>query len=125
LQLTGTTDPNGTVRLDEQATTRTGEQLTVADTQLACCDAFRSILHLSDTGIPLVLGRSERHATPGQRRALAARDGGCTFPGCDAPTQWCDAHHVTHWQHGGRTDLDELALLCRHPTASPTATDGT
>jgi hypothetical protein len=33
---------------------------------------------------------------------------------CDAPPQWCDAHHIHHWQHGGRTDLDNLTLLCRH-----------
>ena len=26
---------------------------------------------------------------------------------------WCDAHHVMGWEHGGPTDLDNLALLCR------------
>ncbi|HET9633086.1 MAG TPA: HNH endonuclease signature motif containing protein, partial [Terrabacter sp.] len=50
-----------------------------------------------------------------QRRALAQRDGGCSYPGCTIPPQWCDAHHVVHWLHGGATDLSNGALLCgRH-----------
>ena len=68
---------------------------------------------VSADGIPLDLGRGERRATRAQRRALARRDGGCTFPGCDAPVAWCDAHHVVHWDDGGSTDLANLALLCR------------
>lgn len=30
------------------------------------------------------------------------------------PPQWCDAHHIIYWRHGGRTDMKHLALLCRH-----------
>jgi hypothetical protein len=45
--------------------------------------------------------------------ALRIRDGGCVFPDCDVQPSWCDAHHVTHWDDGGRTDLDNLCLLCR------------
>lgn len=41
------------------------------------------------------------------------RDDGCVFPGCDRPADWCDAHHINFWAFGGRTDIDELALLCR------------
>jgi hypothetical protein len=59
-------------------------------------------------------GRSRRIATAAQRRALAARDRGCVFPGCDHPPDWCEAHHVIPWESGGRTDLDNLALLCDH-----------
>jgi hypothetical protein len=114
LHLSGTIGPNGTVRLDQRATTSTGEHLSTSDTQLATCDANTTIIRLDDHGLPLSVGRDERHTTTAQRRALAARDGGCTFPGCHAPTNWCDAHHITHWQHGGTTDLDNLALLCRH-----------
>jgi hypothetical protein len=53
-------------------------------------------------------------ATPPQRIALAARDKGCAFPGCDRPPGWTDVHHVIPWRTGGRTDLDNLILLCRH-----------
>jgi hypothetical protein len=36
------------------------------------------------------------------------------FPGCDAPSAWCDSHHVVHWADGGPTSADNLASLCRH-----------
>jgi hypothetical protein len=62
---------------------------------------------------PLEVGRATRVVTAAQRAALAVRDGGCVFPGCDRPTAWCDAHHLRHWLHGGPTDLANLALLCR------------
>jgi hypothetical protein len=45
------------------------------------------------------------------RRALAARDGGCRFPGC-ANHRFTDGHHVQHWVDGGPTDLENLLLLC-------------
>ncbi len=59
------------------------------------------------------MGRTIRTANRHQRRALALRDGGCIYPGCGAPVRWCDAHHFTHWQHGGTTDTANMALLCR------------
>ena len=64
--------------------------------------------------VTVEMGREVRYATRAQRRALAARDGGCVFPGCDMPVGWCDAHHIQPWEHGGTTDLANLALLCRH-----------
>ncbi|KQP57347.1 HNH endonuclease signature motif containing protein [Agreia sp. Leaf283] len=61
-------------------------------------------------------GKTKRLATRRQRRALAARDGGCVIPGCTAPPSRCQAHHVTPWVSEdyppGRTDIDNLALLC-------------
>jgi hypothetical protein len=62
---------------------------------------------------PLEVGRTSRVVTAAQRTALAIRDGGCVFPGCDRPLAWCEAHHLRHWLHGGPTDLENLALLCR------------
>ena len=42
-----------------------------------------------------------------------ARDGGCTFPGCDAPPSWCRIHHTVEWfaDHGD-TDVWMLAAVC-------------
>ena len=60
----------------------------------------------------LNMGRAVRLATPAQRRALRVRDGGCVFPGCDAPIGWTQAHHTIHWSKGGRSDLHSMALLC-------------
>ncbi|MFP5023382.1 HNH endonuclease signature motif containing protein [Pseudonocardia phyllosphaerae] len=76
------------------------------------CDARVVPIVLATTGEPLFAGREIRLANRAQRRALAHRDGGCAFPGCDAPPQWCIAHHVRHWIDDGPTDVDNLVLLC-------------
>ncbi len=47
-----------------------------------------------------------------QTFALIARDGGCSFPGCTVPPQWCERHHIIGWAFGGSTDIDNLTLLC-------------
>jgi hypothetical protein len=62
--------------------------------------------------VVLHLGRARRTATAGQRLALAARDGGCSFPACDRPPDWCESHHVTPWTDGGPTDVNNLTLVC-------------
>ncbi len=55
--------------------------------------------------------------TSAQLKALWLRDKHCTFPGCEAPAHWTDAHHLTHWLDGGPTNLNNAALLCgRHHT---------
>jgi hypothetical protein len=64
--------------------------------------------------LPLQVGRSQRTATAGQLKALAARDGGCIHPGCSRTPAYCDAHHVVHWADGGPTDVGNMVLLCRH-----------
>jgi len=72
------------------------------------CAVFREGLEILD------LGRTQRLPNRAQRRALMARDGGCRFPGC-VERRYVEAHHVVHWVDGGRTDLDNLLLLCwRH-----------
>ena len=65
-------------------------------------------------GAVLDLYRSRRIASPAQTLALIARDGGCSFPGCDTAPSWCERHHIIPWQIGGDTNLDNLTLLCRY-----------
>lgn len=77
------------------------------------CDTSFHAVMLDTLGVSLDAGRDHRHPTAAQRRALLARDGSCTFPGCDAHVGWLDAHHVRHWRNGGPTDLSNLVLLCR------------
>jgi hypothetical protein len=62
----------------------------------------------------LDLGRTARLFTSAQRRALAARDGGCIWPGCTMPPAWCEVAHLLAWQLGGETDLENGALMCPH-----------
>ena len=77
------------------------------------CDPDLYPVVIDSLGVPLDLGRTTRYATPAQRRALATRDGGCIFPGCEHTIGWCDIHHVQPWHHHGPTDLPLLAPLCR------------
>jgi hypothetical protein len=69
---------------------------------------------LNSAGAVLDVGRSRRIASHTQTLALIARDGGCSFPGCDRAGQWCERHHIREWVDGGATDLDNLTLLCRY-----------
>ncbi len=78
---------------------------------LACDAGYRPVI-VGDRGEILHLGRTERLFSSPQRRALAIRDGGCVWPGCDAPPGWCHAHHVVEWRRGGLTDIDNGVLLC-------------
>ncbi len=69
---------------------------------------------LTDThGNPLDVGRELRLYTARQRMTLAARDGGCLWPGCDRPPEYCEAHHIDPWEQGGTTDCARGVLLCR------------
>lgn len=63
-------------------------------------------------GEPLSVGRKTRSIPPAIGRALAARDGGCRFPGCTR-TRFTEGHHVKHWADGGETKLSNLVTLCR------------
>ncbi|AEQ05669.3 Hypothetical protein CpMEX30_0110 [Corynebacterium pseudotuberculosis] len=65
-------------------------------------------------GIPLQLGRSKRTASIYQRLALVAREAVCSHPNCEQSASNCDVHHLIAWFDGGRTDLENLTLLCRH-----------
>jgi hypothetical protein len=78
------------------------------------CDAGIVPIHFDTDGHVVNIGRQQRHFTHRQRQALAARDGGCLFPHCQRPPSWTEAHHITQWSQGGRSDLDNGILLCRH-----------
>ncbi|CAN5192840.1 hypothetical protein BH09ACT5_BH09ACT5_15900 [soil metagenome] len=82
--------------------------------RLACGGATQLVL-LDGVGQPLDLAREQRLYNQRQRRALAARDGGCMAPGCDRPPSWTEAHHIKHWwRDNGKTDVANGILLCRH-----------
>jgi hypothetical protein len=76
------------------------------------CDAQISRIITDGASQPLDVGRATRTIPPALRRAVIARDKGCTAPGCDRPPAWCDVHHIIHWIDGGPTALWNLRLLC-------------
>ncbi len=81
--------------------------------EMLACDCSIGRVVMRGSSMVLDLGRRTSTVSASQRRALAARDGGCVVPGCDAPAHWCDAHHADPWSRGGPTDLDQLELRCR------------
>jgi len=97
-------------------TTSHGGTVSVHEALTAAGEAHVVPVVIGEEGI-LAYGQSRRTATTCQRLALAARDGGCCFPGCDAPPGWTQVHHILNWAFGGGTDLLNLCLLCgfHHP----------
>lgn len=77
------------------------------------CESGTTSVQIDSCGNPLDVGREHRLFTPRQRIALAIRDGGCRWRGCDRPASYCEAHHIDMYSHGGRTDIDRGILLCR------------
>ena len=75
------------------------------------CDARLELVIEGPSGLPLGVGRARRTVPPWLMRLLEERDQGCRWPGCPH-RRWLHAHHLVHWADGGRTDLDNLALIC-------------
>ncbi len=79
------------------------------------CDAAIHRYITNGQSVTLDAGRATRTVNHHLYTALALRDQGCRFPGCDRPVTHCEAHHAIPWQHGGTTTQDNLVLLCwRH-----------
>lgn len=95
--------------------TPAGTAVSLPTVQRLLCGGTQTPILIASTGQPLDVGRSQRLFTPRQRVALAARDGGCRWPGCERPPSWCEAHHIDEWlRDDGRTDVEVGVLLCRH-----------
>lgn len=98
-----------------------GQPLSAGELRRLCCEAELIPAVLGGASEVLDVGRASRLVTPEIKTALIARDGGCVFPGCDAPPAHCDAHHWTPWWAGGNTSLTDLVLQCHshHPIVEP------
>ncbi|HET7415879.1 MAG TPA: DUF222 domain-containing protein [Arthrobacter sp.] len=64
-------------------------------------------------GSVLAYGRKHKKPPKDLKRLLRARDGRCRFPGCNRRPAGCDIDHTRAREHGGRTDHDNLAHLCK------------
>jgi hypothetical protein len=80
--------------------------------RLVCGGATEEIIFDKDLN-PIDVGRLLRLYSKKQKSALAVRDGGCMWPGCDRPPSWTEAHHVDHHHKGGKTTIENGILLCR------------
>jgi hypothetical protein len=66
----------------------------------------------ASVSLPLDIGAVTDTIPVHLRRAVAARDRGCRFPGCDQPAAACQPHHIVHRSEGGPTSLTNMTLLC-------------
>ncbi|MFL0713100.1 MAG: DUF222 domain-containing protein [Microcella pacifica] len=74
--------------------------------------SFTRLLTHPGTGAVLSVGR-DRYTVPADLKLwLRVRDGTCRFPGCGRGASTSDLDHTIDWQHGGRSDHDNLAHLC-------------
>ncbi len=117
LLLVDARDPAGDPHVDDRAAAAVAELAhtgAVCDTTAArlACAADVTPVAVDRHGNPLSLGRTRRDPSTAQMNALVARDRRCR--GCGAPASHCQAHHITWWEHGGPTDLDNLVLVCWH-----------
>ncbi len=87
--------------------------LSVETLRRIACDATIAIAVDDDVGHTMYEGRSRRQPTDAQRREVRRRDRRCRFPGC-ANATFTNTHHIRPWKPDGRTDIDNLALLCEH-----------
>jgi hypothetical protein len=96
---TATTGHGAVIPVKQAQTWLDGESRVIA----AVFDRARSIWGYSSI---------HRFFTESQRLAMAARDKGCSFPGCDAPVHQCQSHHIIDAANGGPTSVDNGCLLC-------------
>ena len=67
---------------------------------------------VASVSLPLDVGAVTETIPVHLRRAVAVRDRGCRFPGCDQPVASCQPHHIIPRAQGGPTCLTNLMLLC-------------
>lgn len=88
-----------------------GPWLSAAAFEWLSCDA--DVVSVYERGgLPIDVGRTQRRIPPKLRLAMWVRDQGCCYPGCGVPARATEGHHLRHWPRG-RTDLVNLAALCR------------
>lgn len=75
------------------------------------CDARVQVLTEGSNGEVLRVSPLTRVPPAWMVRQVRWRDRGCRFPGCGTRA-FAQAHHITWWGHGGRTELSNLVLLC-------------
>ena len=75
--------------------------------------SWMRVLTHPETGMVLSVGRDQYPPPASLRRLVKWRADRCMGPGCGMPASRCEVDHTIAWEHGGTTNLENLAPLCR------------
>ena len=89
-----------------------GEALPQTVLERLMCTAAVTGVVFDGEGQPIWVGRTHRHATEVQVKAIIARDRHCRGKDCTAGPERCEIHHIVPWEDGGLTDIDSMCLAC-------------
>ena len=89
-----------------------GEALPQTVLERLMCTAAVTGVVFDGAGEPIWVGRTHRHATEAQVKAIIARDRHCRGKSCTAGPERCEIHHIVPWEDGGLTDIDKMCLAC-------------
>ena len=95
-----------------EARTGAGDRIPLGEVTSRGLDGRVFFNLMGDTGRTVAVRTENRFANKHQTAIITARDRGCIFPGCDSPPGWCDVNHVVPHAAGGKTDINNLCLLC-------------
>lgn len=75
------------------------------------CDSTIELVLKDPDGQIKALGSRSRCVSEKLRRVVKTRDKSCRFPGCER-TKFAEIHHIVHVADGGKTTLENLAMIC-------------
>ncbi|MFG6503118.1 DUF222 domain-containing protein [Microbacterium sp. P05] len=90
---------------------------------VGAASGFDRVMTHPITGMVLAVDRYTPAAE--QDRFVDARDTHCRFPGCRMPAHRCDHDHTHDYAKGGKTEITNLACLCKRHHTLKGATDWT
>ncbi|MGO2482285.1 hypothetical protein [Glutamicibacter ardleyensis] len=91
-----------------------GVPLDPAELRQLLCEAKIIPVVFGGQGQVLDVGRAQCIFPEPIKKAAFARDRGCIVPGCNAPHEMLEYHHCNWWERGGKTCIENCAVLCRH-----------
>lgn len=99
----------------EPATLEDGSPLPHSQLARVLCECELTRVVVDAAGTVLDLGRTVRLYSGPHRRAVLARDRGCSWAGCGAQARWCEIHHIRWWDRDtGPSSIENAVALCRY-----------
>jgi hypothetical protein len=97
--------------VEGSATTADGAVIPAAAVRRLLCNGTVRTLIEDAAGTVVGMATTTRDPSAWMMRQLRYRDRTCRFPNCHL-RRFTQAHHVEWWSNGGRTELQNLVLVC-------------